>query len=124
MDIQSLLLNIDPSSASEIIIRILVLVAISTLLIWVLNLILQGAKNKSGQKTELVIRNRFLYSLTIFIILYSVYFGFLIWFNGIGSFNFDDATFYLGISHLIIVFLGISILFFVKYQALDKLINS
>ena len=123
MSIKSLLLEINPPAASEIILRLLVFIILSGFVIWIFNLFIQMAKNKSQQKVELIIRTRFLISLILYMVVFTIYFGILIWYNGIEVFSFNTATFYLGISHLIIALITLIILFFMKYKALHKLIN-
>ena len=118
------------NSIEDLLIKILAFIAISVLLLWVIRLIINRAargkiKFKDGKllHRDIYIWLTGLGELPVFIILFSIYFGFYI--NAVkpSSFKWSDPDFYLGLSPQLAVILFAVVLFVLRYKKLTKLIK-
>jgi len=121
---ENIFLDTNYTSFEQSIIKAVIFIAISALLLYLIQFILTKLLfKKSEQRKEINIKLAFLWSMVIYILLFNVYWYFLVFLNGVDAFNWSTPSFYLGILAQILIFVGVVVYFFIKSAALTKIIN-
>jgi hypothetical protein len=121
---ENLFFNTDYSNLEQTLIKLLLFIALSGTLLYLLFFILSKLLyRKSKHRREITLRLTFLWSLFAFLILINAYIFFLFYRIGIDNMNFAKGIFYIGMVSQITIFMAIIIFFFIKRYFLKKLIN-
>lgn len=121
---ENLFFNTDYSNFEQILIKLLIFIAISGALLYLMFLIFSKLLyRKSKHRREITLRLTFLWSLFAFLIIFNIYIFFMFYRIGIDNLNFASVRFYLGIISQISIYLVLIILFFIKRFSLKKIIN-
>ena len=119
-----LLFRIDYTNIPFVLSRIVIFVAVSLIIIWLLWILLSKImyiKNNKLPK-EYKLKLTFIWSLIFYYVFFSFYLFFFFKRNGIDSFNWGDPKFYLAISsHLISIIASIVFYLFKQYQLTKEL---
>jgi hypothetical protein len=111
-------------SIAQTLINLLIFIAITGLLLYILFFILSKIMyRKSLHRREITLRLTFLWSLIAFLIVLNFYLFFLYYHLGIENMLFTSWKFYIGILSQIIIYSTIIILFFIQRNSLKKIIN-
>jgi hypothetical protein len=115
-------------SVLDLILETLGLIAISTVIIWLILLLGFNKKKKSKLSIKVRLKLNYLLALGILSVLFSIYFTVLYWFNGTHCFTWlefpwDTTNLYLRILPQIILFFTIIIVFFYNYSKMTKLLK-
>lgn len=122
---ENVFFNIDYVSFNQTLFKTGVLLLTSGLLIYACYFALSKALfRKSRHRRELNLRLAFLWSLFAYFILFNIYFFILIFINGTEAFQWTKPAFYLGILSQLVIYLGLTVYFFIKRKILKQLINS
>jgi hypothetical protein len=121
---ENLFFNTDYSNFEQALIKLLLFIAISGMLVYLLFFIFSKLLyRKSKQRREISLRLTFLWSLFVFFIVFNIYIFFIFYRIGIDNLNFASGRFYLGVISQISIYLVLIILFFIKRFSLKKIIN-
>lgn len=119
---ENLFFNTDYSNFEQALIKLLLFIAISGTLLYLLFFILSKFLfKKSKHRREIALRLTFLWSLFVFLILLNTYIFFIFYKIGIDNMNFASGRFYLGIISQITIYMTIIIFFFIKRFSLKKI---
>lgn len=112
------------SSFAQTLIKIIVFLFASGIVVYIIYLLFAKILfRKSKYRKEIRLRLIFLWSLLAYLFLFNLYLFFLFYKNGIDSFQWTKATFYLGILAQIIVYIGVIAYFFIGRTTLKKIIK-
>lgn len=121
---KDLLFNLEYVNLSKMLIQVAFFIAFSGILLYLIYFVLTKVMyKKESQRKELSLRLTFLWSLLLLLLFFNIYFLLLIYYNGIESFHWGQALFYLGVLGQIIIFLMIVVLFFIRRYRVNKIIN-
>jgi len=121
--IQETLFGVNFTSYESVLLKLLVWLLICTVVIFILWWVVNQLWRQPGIHRDHFLQLSFLRSLSLFLILFSVYVFFLIRQNGLHSFQWENYTTYLAIAPQLLIFLGIIVFFIVSYNNYTKLIN-
>ncbi len=112
------------SNFEQTFISLLMFIALSGVLIYVIYFLLSKLLfKKSKQRKEISLRLAFLWSLFVFFILYNTYIFIFLFRVGVDNMNFASSVLYLGLLPQIFIYLALIIFFFIKRHTLKKIIN-
>ena len=123
MSLKEIFFELGNDSFAFFLLRTMALLAIVAVFIWIINLLLPLFFKKRRLKSDFLIPVYFQYSLIVFSIILTVFFGIVIWYNGVESFKWTEASFYLSIAHIIILFLLLILVFFVSQRKYRNIIK-
>lgn len=115
------------ADTTELLLRVLLLIAVSAVIIWLIYLLVAKLIPPKPQRRihrDHFLRLSFLSSLTIFLLIFNVYIFFLIKLNGLHSFYWLQPRFYLNILPQLIILLGLILLYFANYSFFTKSLKS
>ena len=119
-----LFFKVDDTSLSLVLYRIVVFVLLSAAIIWLLWAFLSKKMYQKNDKLpkEYKLKLTFIWSLTGYFVIFSVYLFFFFKRNGIDSFHWSDPKFYLGIAaHLICIVAAIVLYLIIQFQLANSL---
>lgn len=121
---EDLFFDTNYTSLSIMLIKVFAFLFVSGLLLYVIYFALTKILfRKSKYRKEINLRLVFLWAIVACFILFNAYIFILLYKNGIDSFHWTSATFYLGIIAHLIIYIGLLAYFFIKRQSLSKIIN-
>jgi hypothetical protein len=112
------------SNLEHTLISLLIFIALSGVLIYVIYFVLSKLLfKKSKQRKEISLRLIFLWTLFVFFILYNTYVFIFLYKIGVDNLNFASGLLYLGLLPQIFIYVALIIFFFIKRHSLKKIIN-
>jgi hypothetical protein len=112
------------SNLEHTLISLLIFIALSGVLIYVIYFVLSKLLfKKSKQRKEISLRLTFLWSLFVFFIFYNTYIFIFLYRIGVENLNFASGVLYLGLLSQIFIYVALIIFFFIKRHSLKKIIN-
>lgn len=121
---ENLLFDTDYTSLEQMLIKVMAFLLISGLLLYVIYFALTKLLfRKSKHRKEINLRLVFLWTIFAYFILFNVYIFVLFYKNGVDSFHWTNAKFYLGIIAQLTIYIGLLAYFFIKRYTLSKIIN-
>jgi drug/metabolite transporter (DMT)-like permease len=121
---EDIFFNTEYVSVEHTLINVLIFIAITGILLFVLFFILSKVLfRKSHHRREITLRLTFLWTLILFFLLINIYFFFLLFINGFDKIMSTNWKFYLGILSLEIICAVIILFFFIKRRTLKQIIN-
>lgn len=112
------------SNFEQTLISLLLFVALSGIIIYVIYFVLSKLLfKKSKQRKEISLRLAFLWTLFVFFILYNIYVFIFLYKIGVDNLNFASGLLYLGLLPHIFIYLALIVFFFIKRHTLKKIIN-
>lgn len=122
---ENIFFNSGYSNFEQTLISLLIFIALSGVLIYVIYFVLSKLLfKKNKQRKEISLRLTFLWSLFVFFILFNTYIFIFLYKIGIDNLNFASSILYLGLLPQIIIYLALIIYFFVKRHSVKKIINT
>jgi hypothetical protein len=113
------------SNFEQTLISLLLFVALSGIIIYVIYFVLSKLLfKKSKQRKEISLRLAFLWSLFGFFIFYNTYVFIFLYKIGVDNLNFASGLLYLGLLPQIFIYVALIIFFFIKRHTLKKIINT
>ncbi|GEM_PF-2356439 len=123
MDISSMFFSVEYRDIPDLILRCVLLLLASTLALWLIYLGLIKffpAKKKSSVPREFVLKLRFLATLSLFLVAFSVYIYFFIKTAKPSDLEWGHPTFYLALLPQFIIYVGAIVLFVSRYAGYMK----
>lgn len=121
---ENLFLDTNYTTFEQMLLKVTFFLLISGLLLYFIYFVLcKVLFKKSKQRKEINMRLIFLWSLFTYFIIFNVYLFILIYWNGIDSFNWTLLEIYLGIFAQLTIYFCFIAFFFIKRNALNKMIN-
>jgi len=121
---ESIFFDTSYSNFTQMLIKISAFLLVTVLLLCLVYFVLaKSLFKKARMRKEISLRLALLWTVFAWFILFSVYVFILFYKNGIENFHWTSFAFYPGVLAQLIIYIGLLIYFFIRRNAINKIIN-